>query len=868
MWHGRYRKACARSVLAYFKMIKNSKMIGNSKMNSPTSCIFVNRLLGLWFRPVWISLTRILCMLPLAALGAQEGGFTFEPDGINDGVVITKYDWREGAVTIPDRLGTKVVTSIGYFAFSGFTGLTNVTIPDSVTSIGGWAFSGCTGLTSVTIPNSVTAIGRWAFSGCTGLTSVSIGNGVTDIGDWTFSGCTGLTSVSIGNSVTDIGDGTFSGCTSLTAIEVGALNAAYSSLGGVLFNKLQSFLLLFPPGRSGAYTIPDGVTSIGGGTFYGCTGLTSVSIPNSVTSIGPSAFSGCTGLISVSIGNSVTSIEGYAFSGCTGLTSVTIPNSVTSIGDGTFYGCTALTSVSIPNSVTSIGRWAFSGCTGLTSVTIPNSVTSIGDGTFSGCTALTSVTIPNSVTEIGYSAFSGCTGLTAIEVHALNPAYSSVNGVLFDKLQSVLLIFPPGRSGAYTIPNSVTDIRAGTFSGCTGLTAIEVDALNAAYSSLGGVLFNKLQSVLLVFPPGRSGAYTIPNSVTSIGRWAFSGCTGLTSVTIPNSVTSIGPSAFSGCTGLTSVTIPNSVTSIGPDAFSGCTGLISVSIGNSVTSIEGGTFYGCTALTSVSIPNSVTEIGYQAFSGCTGLTSVTIPNSVTEIEGYAFSGCTGLTSVTIPNSVTSIGGGTFSGCTGLTSVTIPNSVTSIAGYAFSGCTGLTSVYCEGNAPHPSEIEPLFDGSPLVIVYYLPGTAGWASLYSGRPTLVRKPVPLYFDWLQSTTLASRYPEASAPADDPDLDGMSNEAEMLAGTDPTESISRLVLERTPRPDELPEADRTPLQEGEHAFYIRTVPGKRYGVHTADLLGQWRLDRIVTATTSQARLVFSKPAADAFYRVILAE
>lgn len=207
-------------------------------------------------------------------------------------------------------------------------------------------------------------------------------------------------------------------------------------------------------------------------------------------------------------------------------------------------------------------------------------------------------------------------------------------------------------------------------------------------------------------------------SVTSIGKSAFSYCTGLTSVTIPNSVTEIGGSAFKNCTGLTSVTIPNSVTSIGSTAFSGCTGLTSVTfnatnckspgrtfeawfkdcpltslvIGNDVKSIPNCLAYYQTRLKTVTIPNSVTSIGEFAFSGCTGLTSVTIPNSVTEIGWSAFRGCAGLTSVTIPNSVTTIGWSAFEGCTGLTSVTIPKSVTSIGGSAFSGCTGLKKIY--------------------------------------------------------------------------------------------------------------------------------------------------------------------------------
>ena len=315
---------------------------------------------------------------------------------------------------------------------------------------------------------------------------------------------------------------------------------------------------------------------------------------------------------------------------------------------------TSIQTIIIESGVTSIGRYAFNGCSGVTSVTIPNSVKYIDERAFGSCSRLTSVTIPNSVTSIGDGAFGGCSGLTLILVESNNPKYDSRNycNAIIEKATNTLVL---GCKNTL-IPNDVTSIGIYAFSGCTGLTSV-----------------------------------TIPNSVTSIGIYAFSGCTGLTSVTIPNSVTSIGGGAFSSCTGLTSVTIPNSVTSIGGSAFYKCSGLTTVAIPNSVTSIGNRTFEGCNGLTSVTIPNSVTSIGTQAFEGCSGLTSVNIPNSVTSIEERTFCYCSGLTSMNIPNSVTSIGNYAFFGCSGLTSVTIGNNVKSISDYAFQSCSRLTSV---------------------------------------------------------------------------------------------------------------------------------------------------------------------------------
>ena len=367
---------------------------------------------------------------------------------------------------------------------------------------------------------------------------------------------------------------------------------------------------------SGAITIPSTlggypVTGIGDSAFQDCSSLTSIAIPNSVTSIGNYAFHCCYSLTSVTIPNSVTSIGTWAFADCTSLTSVTIPNSVTSIGYAAFIRCSSLKNVTIPDSVTSIGDCAFFDCTSLTSVTIGNSVEFIGGGAFDSCTGLTSVTIPDSVTSIGEQAFHLCESLTSV---AIPDSVTSIGKNAFASCKNLTGV---------TIGSGVENMGDVAFWNCDSLTSIMVDENNKNYSSADGVLFNKNKTVLIQYPIGnKKTSYTIPNSVTSIGNWAFDGCTSLTSVTIPNSVTSIGDDAFSGCSSLTSVTIPNSVTSIGAYAFWCCSSLTSVTIPNSVTSIGSAAFASCSSLESVTIPHSVTNIGDSAFIYCDKLTDV------------------------------------------------------------------------------------------------------------------------------------------------------------------------------------------------------------------------------------------------------
>ena len=414
---------------------------------------------------------------------------------------------------------------------------------------------------------------------------------------------------------------------------------------------------------------------------------------------------------------------------------------VTSIGDHAFYKCSSLTSVTIPNSVTSIGYSAFEDCSGLTSIEIPNSVTSIEHATFFYCNSLTSVTIGNSVTSIGNQAFDGCSALTSIVVESGNSVYDSRNdcNAIIEATTNTLImgckntIIPNSvtRIGEYAfhscsgltsieIPNSVIDIGATAFNGCSGLTSIIVSTNNMHYCSVDGVLFNKEQTNIIHYPRGYHIAeYVIPNSVTSIGSWAFSSCTDLTSVTIPNSVTSIGDWAFADCSGLTSIEIPNSVTSIGNCAFADCSGLTSVTIPNSVTSIGYSAFEDCSGLTSIEIPNSVASIGYNAFHFCSRLKQVFFQgNSIDTISRSAFSYCSNLESVVIPDGIKVIDEYAFNMCTNLKTLHVGKDVDSIGEAALYDCMSLDSVFFHPLVP-PTIDNIAFYGISSIATLFVP-----------------------------------------------------------------------------------------------------------------------------------------------------
>ena len=479
---------------------------------------------------------------------------------------------------------------------------------------------------------AVSSNNNGVYSGNIVIPEAAIYNGksykVTSISARCFYNCSELTSVTIPNSVTRIDNLAFYGCSKLTSAP-----------------------------------IPPSVTYIDYSAFSGCSGLTSVTIHNAVTYIGDFAFRDCSGVTKVIFNaekcTEMGYISVYVFSGCTKLTSLSIGDKVSRIPDYAFYGCSKLTSVTIPNSVTSIGDWAFEGCSGLTSLTIPNSVTSIGNKAFFECRGLASLTIGSSVTSIGNEAFKRCSGLTSVTIPN---SVTSIGNEAFFECKGL---------ASLTIPGSVTSIGESAFSGCSELTSIVVDEGNTKYDSRNNCNATiETASNTLIFG---CKSTIIPNSVTSIGQSAFSGCSELTSVTIPNSVTSIGNSAFGGCSGLTSLTIGNSVTSIGENAFMGCSALAEVDL------------------------NSVSNLGDKAFSGCTGLKSVSMLKAKS-VNATAFEGCTTIETLMLPYEWTTDFKMDLSGTTQLRTLYIGENTASIPDNIFVNNKLLFDVYSNATTP--------------------------------------------------------------------------------------------------------------------------------------------------------------------------
>ena len=349
-----------------------------------------------------------------------------------------------------------------------------------------------------------------------------------------------------------------------------------TAIGYNAFNKSTSLT---------SVTLPKSLTNIAYCAFEGCTSLTAITIPDGVTTMGMGVFRNCNSLVSVNLSYNLETIPYSAFVGCSALTSIVIPNSVTNIENEAFSRCSNLNLIRLPESLTTIGYDAFSYCNSLLTIDIPSGVTTIEDRAFMNCDNLQAVSMPHSVSFIGERAFYKCPNLTTITIPDSLKTIQKYTFYECSSLESIM------------IPHGVTNIDITAFERCSNVASVAVEEGNLVYDSRDGcnaIVETSTNTLLL----GCKNTI-IPNTVITIGNYAFKSCYGLTSITFPESVTTIGMGAFNYCEGLISLTIPGNVKEISVSAFAGCASLKTLIINSSDVKISGWAFLTCEKLKDV-----------------------------------------------------------------------------------------------------------------------------------------------------------------------------------------------------------------------------------------------------------------------------
>lgn len=461
---------------------------------------------------------------------------------------------------------------------------------------------------------------------------------------------------------------------------------AVKEIGAYAFQKCTSLSYVL---------LNNGIETIGANAFSGCTSLSSISIPASVTSIGEGAFGGCALLSSMSIPASVTSIAGGAFCHCSNLKRVTLDGPVVEKDYTISYNLSGIfgnqvSEYTIGNNATKIGNYAFCGCSDLTELNMLEGIKSIGDYTFSGCSGLTELDIPNGVTAIGKYAFNNCVNLISVD-----------------------------------FPNSITVIGASAFSGCEAVSK----ATYASIESLCKVVFENGTSCPFAYNYGdlyigetEATDIIIPNTVTSIGDFAFFNCRNITSASIPGSITQIGACAFGNCGTLKKA------------EFSSIESLCRIKFNESSSNplcYAKHLFINGSEVKDLVIPNSITSIGPYTFNYCSGLSSISFPNTITSIENKAFYWCEGLRNIDIPSSVVSIGASAFQGCRYVKTLTLGSGISSIGDEAFNNCYSLTTVIIDS----PTLVEKTYSSSSNDNLPYLFGSQVTKFIIGDTPTKI-------------------------------------------------------------------------------------------------------------------------------------
>ena len=572
----------------------------------------------------------------------------------DDTVKITKYKGTDESIVIPSEIDGKKVTVIGSSAFYGFKSLKNIEIPDGITSIENYAFCQCWSITSLSVPESVTSIGTGAFRFCGDLKEIKLPSNLTVLSDSLFGADANLEYITFGDAektdtviipetVQKMGNYVFMNCEKIKNIK---LPSNLKSIGKTCFQGCISLTGLF---------IPQSVESIGGGIFGDCDALQSVEIEDENNNFifkdgilydvkNGILVSAVNSLIpeKVIVDECTKTIDYSAFADCNNLYEIEIPQGVVNIGEKAFARLDNLKNIDIPDSVTNITTLAFYRCNGLVSVQVPGSVTAIKNGTFRECNNLKKVILNEGVAKIEGSAFVFCSSLEQIK---LPQSLVSIGSGAFDNCTSLISVELPD--------NAI--ISSDTFKECKNLSDIVISDTNNNYIVKNGILYNKNMTRILCYPAGiKDTEFFVPDTVKTIGDFAFYGTKALESINIPDSVTNIGTDAFGECSGLKEVVIPDSVTSMGEAVFYKCTSLEKVKLSVNITSPNPAVFQYCSSLKEVVLPESMKFISFFMFSYCKEITNIVLPDKLNSVLRSAFQNCDNLKNITVPKNVTTI----------------------------------------------------------------------------------------------------------------------------------------------------------------------------------------------------------------------
>ena len=572
----------------------------------------------------------------------------------DDTVKITKYKGTDESIVIPSEIDGKKVTVIGSSAFYGFKSLKNIEIPDGITSIENYAFCQCWSITSLSVPESVTSIGTGAFRFCGDLKEIKLPSNLTVLSDSLFGADANLEYITFGDAektdtviipetVQKMGNYVFMNCEKIKNIK---LPSNLKSIGKTCFQGCISLTGLF---------IPQSVESIGGGIFGDCDALQSVEIEDENNNFifkdgilydvkNGILVSAVNSLIpeKVIVDECTKTIDYSAFADCNNLYEIEIPQGVVNIGEKAFARLDNLKNIDIPDSVTNITTLAFYRCNGLVSVQVPGSVTAIKNGTFRECNNLKKVILNEGVAKIEGSAFVFCSSLEQIK---LPQSLMSIGSGAFDNCTSLISVELPD--------NAI--ISSNTFKECKNLSDIVISDTNNNYIVKNGILYNKNMTRILCYPAGiKDTEFFVPDTVKTIGDFAFYGTKALESINIPDSVTNIGTDAFGECSGLKEVVIPDSVTSMGEAVFYKCTSLEKVKLSVNITSPNPAVFQYCSSLKEVVLPESMKFISFFMFSYCKEITNIVLPDKLNSVLRSAFQNCDNLKNITVPKNVTTI----------------------------------------------------------------------------------------------------------------------------------------------------------------------------------------------------------------------